>query len=76
MGLFTQKPEERSAWAALPGEPDERTDSVDRLPAPGADPLSLGLGSGASVSSISFEVPAVEDAGDAAAGAEDDHAEG
>ena len=53
MGMFTQGPEDKSAWAALPGEPVE-TDAVDTLPASDIDALSVGLG--ASVESIAFPV--------------------
>ncbi|MGM7698441.1 hypothetical protein [Microbacterium sp. A84] len=54
MGLFTQKPAEKSSWAALPGEPLEREGSVDSLPESDVSPLGLGLGTG--VTSISFPV--------------------
>ncbi|WP_243228875.1 hypothetical protein [Microbacterium sp. CIAB417] len=52
--MFTQRPEEKSAWAALPGEPLE-TDAADSLPAPVVDPSTLGLGG--TVESIVFPVP-------------------
>ncbi|MGY1552738.1 hypothetical protein ACW5CM_13240 [Microbacterium sp. A588] len=58
MGLFAQRPEEKSAWAALPGEPQE-ADAVDHLDAPSAvDPLDIGLGLGfaTEVTSIVFPV--------------------
>lgn len=53
MGMFTQGPEDKGAWAALPGEPAE-TDATDVLPDSGMDALSIGLG--ASVESIVFPV--------------------
>ncbi|MBN9159037.1 MULTISPECIES: hypothetical protein [unclassified Microbacterium] len=57
MGMFTQKPQEPSAWAALPGEPLDRED--DLLPEPAADPLGIGLGASTSATSIAIPVPAV-----------------
>ncbi|MFB7249236.1 hypothetical protein [Microbacterium sp. NPDC056234] len=54
MGMFTQGPEDKGAWAALPGEPAE-SDAVDVLPPAGIDALSVGLGG--SVESIVFPVP-------------------
>ncbi|MBS1697796.1 MAG: hypothetical protein JST25_05255 [Actinobacteria bacterium] len=55
MGMFTQKPEEPSPWAALPGEPLDR-DETDLLPAPpSADPL--GLGPTTSAASIAIPLP-------------------
>ena len=53
MGMFSQRPEEKSTWAALPGEPAE-SDAADVLPSADIDPLSIGLG--ASVESIVFPV--------------------
>ncbi|MGF6824297.1 hypothetical protein M2317_003226 [Microbacterium sp. ZKA21] len=53
MGMFSQRPEEKSTWAALPGEPLE-SDVADALPSAYIDPLSIGLG--ASVESIVFPV--------------------
>ena len=45
MGLFTQKPQEPSAWAALPGEPLDETDPAKRLEeAPGVGLDDFGLG--------------------------------
>jgi hypothetical protein len=45
MGLFTQKPQEPSAWAALPGEPLDEADPVERLDeAPALDPMDIGVG--------------------------------
>jgi hypothetical protein len=55
MGMFTQKPQEPSAWAALPGEPLDRDD--DLLPAPAADPVGLGLGAATSSTSVAIPVP-------------------
>ncbi|MBS1907529.1 MAG: hypothetical protein JST33_13380 [Actinobacteria bacterium] len=82
MGMFTQKPEEKGEWAALPAEPFER-DGIELLPDPPvADPLGRGVGTpigpsitisltGASesVGSVSIPLPG-EDA--AAAAADDD----
>lgn len=43
MGLFTQKPQEPSAWAALPGEPLEDDNPSERLDeAPAVDLFSVG----------------------------------
>lgn len=45
MGMFTQKPQEPSAWAALPGEPLEPNDATERLDeAPPVDLLGIDLG--------------------------------
>ncbi|UNK70650.1 hypothetical protein [Microbacterium sp. H1-D42] len=45
MGLFTQKPQEPSAWAALPGEPLDETDPAKRLDdVPGVGLNDFGLG--------------------------------
>ncbi|WDH79069.1 hypothetical protein PTQ19_01105 [Microbacterium esteraromaticum] len=45
MGMFTQKPQEPSAWAALPGEPLEPNDTTERLDeAPPVDLLGIDLG--------------------------------
>ncbi|WP_336644888.1 hypothetical protein [Microbacterium sp. USHLN186] len=44
MGLFTQKPQEPSAWAALPGEPLDETAPTERLDeAPALDLMDVGL---------------------------------
>lgn len=57
MGLFTQKPQEPSAWAALPGEPLDETNPTERLDeAPVVDPMDVGLG--AQYSTIVFPVKA------------------
>lgn len=57
MGLFTQKPQEPSAWAALPGEPLDETNPTERLDeAPTLDPMDVGLG--AQYSTIVFPVTA------------------
>ncbi|UYO96858.1 hypothetical protein OED01_14840 [Microbacterium sp. M28] len=67
MGMFTQRPEDKGAWAALPGEPSE-SDAADELPPGQIDPLSIGLG--ASVESIVFPVaPPVPEAADHSDGA-------
>lgn len=43
MGLFSQRQQEPSAWAALPGEPVEQ-DAAERLDeAPSLDLLDVGL---------------------------------
>ncbi len=73
MGLFTQRPQEPSAWAALPGEPLRPTSPAERLPeeSPGLDglgPGGLGMDDGA-VESISIPVaPAPEQPGADGAG--------
>lgn len=66
MGLFTQKPQEPSAWAALPGEPLDETNPTERLDeAPAVDPMDVGLG--AQYSTIVFPVKApAPDAADVA----------
>lgn len=57
MGLFSQNPAEKDAWAALPGEPLDRDGSVDDLPEVPVDPLEIGLGlETAGLSSISLPV--------------------
>lgn len=56
--MFTQKPQEPSAWAALPGEPLDRDD--DLLPAPAADPLDVGLGAATSSTSVAIPMLPVE----------------
>ncbi|SEC30661.1 hypothetical protein [Microbacterium hydrocarbonoxydans] len=58
MGLFQQRPEEQENEWALPSEPIERSESEVLDTAPAIDPLTigLGLGAGASVSSIVFPV--------------------
>ncbi|MFK3677035.1 hypothetical protein ACI2IP_04855 [Microbacterium sp. NPDC090218] len=58
MGLFQQKPEEEENQWVLPSEPLERSEAEVLGTTPAVDPLSLGLGFGAtsSVSSIVFPV--------------------
>lgn len=57
MGLFTQKPQEPSAWAALPGEPLDETSPTERLDeAPSLDLMDVGLSS--QYSTIVFPVKA------------------
>jgi len=56
MGMFTQKPEEKATWAALPGEPLDR-DEADLLAEPAADPLSLGLGVPTSATTVAIPMP-------------------
>lgn len=53
MGMFTQRPEDKGAWAALPGEP--APDAEDALPPASTDLFSVSLG--ATVESIVFPVP-------------------
>ncbi|KJL21858.1 hypothetical protein RL72_02397 [Microbacterium azadirachtae] len=53
--MFTQKPQEPSAWAALPGEPLDRDD--DLLPEPAADPFGIGLGATTSATSVAIPLP-------------------
>jgi len=44
MAQFTHKPQEPSAWAALPGEPLDEPAPSERLDhAPAVDPMTLGL---------------------------------
>ena len=66
MGLFTQKPQEPSAWAALPGELLDETDSTERLDeAPNLDLMDVGLG--AKYSTVVFPVaPPAPEAADTA----------
>jgi len=57
MGLFTQKPQEPSAWAALPGEPLDETSPTARLDeAPSLDLMDVCLS--AQYSTIVFPVKA------------------
>lgn len=56
MGLFQQRPEEEEQQWALPSEPLERSEAELLDTAPAVDPLTLGLGAPASVSSIVFPV--------------------
>lgn len=64
--MFTQKPEEPSEWAALPGELFDR-DEADLLPeAPTADPFGLGIGA-TSAASIAVPVTGVIGSGSLAA---------
>lgn len=69
MGLFTQRPQEPSAWASLPGEPAEQTTEERLDEAPSLDLMDVGLS--AQYSTIVFPVtpPApeaadVEDSGE------------
>ncbi|SDS64902.1 hypothetical protein SAMN04489809_2335 [Microbacterium paraoxydans] len=56
MGLFQQRPEEEEKQWGLPSEPLE-TSAADTLDAaPTVDPLTLGLDTPSSVSSIVFPV--------------------
>ena len=65
MGLFTQKPQEPSAWAALPGEPLDDANPTERLDdAPSLDLMDVGLS--AQYSTIVFPVtPPAPEAADA-----------
>lgn len=58
MGLFQQRSDEEENQWTLPSEPLERSESEVLDEAPSVDPLSLGLGlgTGASVSSVTFPV--------------------
>jgi len=72
MGLFTRKPQEPSAWAALPGEPLDESNPSERLDeAPPVDLFSLG---GASSNSIVIPAGGADaaDAGATASAAESD----
>lgn len=63
MGLFTQKPQEPSAWAALPGEPIEASPTERLDEAPSLDLMDVGLS--AQYSTIVFPVkPAAPEAAD------------
>ncbi|MCK8476088.1 hypothetical protein [Microbacterium aurugineum] len=68
MGMFQQKPEEEQSPWALPSEPVKRSEAEVLGEEPAVDPLSLGLGFGATteVSSIVFPIaePAAEPVGD------------
>ncbi|WP_045270258.1 hypothetical protein [Microbacterium azadirachtae] len=57
MGMFTQKPEEKATWAALPGEPLDEDEAIDLPEAPVADPLALGLGAPASGTTVAIPMP-------------------
>lgn len=48
--MFSQKPEEKAAWAPLPSEPLDRDESTDLPEAPVTDPLTLGIGGATNVS--------------------------
>lgn len=58
MGLFQQRSDDEENQWTLPSEPLERSESEVLDEAPAVDPLSigLGLGAGASVSSVAFPV--------------------
>ena len=59
MGMFTQRPEDPGAWAALPGEPEREEDAADTLPAASDTDL---LDVDANYTSIVFPVaPVIED---------------
>lgn len=67
MGVFTQRPEEPSPWAALPSEPERAETEAERplphLPASPADPALLlgGLGQSVSVPLSAQQEPTAED---------------
>ncbi|MGO2746980.1 hypothetical protein [Microbacterium sp.] len=73
MGLFSQNPAEKDAWAALPGEPLERDRSVDSLPEIPVDPLDIGLGLESSGEVTSIELPVMPVPEDAAAESSDEN---
>ncbi|MGF2949251.1 hypothetical protein [Microbacterium alcoholitolerans] len=61
MGLFQQKPQEPSAWAALPGEPVDETGGTERLDeVPAMDLMDIGLGAQYSTTVIPVTPPAPE----------------
>ena len=60
MGLFSKRPDEPSAWAALPGEPLDDEDGVDLPLAPPVDPLALDAGGVTSVSIPVVPIPSAE----------------
>lgn len=60
MGLFTQKPQEPGAWAALPGEPLETSASERLDEAPAIDPMDVGLGAQYSTMVFPVKAPAPE----------------
>lgn len=69
MGLFTQKPQEPSAWASLPGEPLDETNPSERLDeAPSIDPMDVGLSAQYSTVVFPLAAPAPEAADVADAG--------
>lgn len=66
MGLFTQKPQEPSAWAALPGEPLDDDNPANRLAdPPPTDLLDLGVGGQSVTVTVAITAePAEADAAD------------
>lgn len=61
MGLFSQKQQEPSTWAALPGEPLDEKDDANRLvEPPTSDLLGIGLGAQYSTVVLPAEPPAPE----------------
>lgn len=60
MGLFSQKQQEPSAWAALPGEPldEEKNERLDE--APSMDLMDIGLGALSTSTVIPVAPPAPE----------------
>lgn len=70
MGLFTQKPQEPSAWASLPGEPLADAGAADRLDdAPSLDLMDIGLGAAYTTTVFPVAAPAPEAADTAESGA-------
>ncbi len=68
MGLFTQRPEEPSEWAGLPGEPVRPRSRAEELPddtAPEASPVSLLGLVDAPVTSVRIPVQTAEPQGSA-----------
>ena len=58
MGLFQQRADDKENQWTLPSEPLERSETEVLDAAPAVDPLAigLGLGAGASISSVAFPV--------------------
>ncbi|WP_424937262.1 MULTISPECIES: hypothetical protein [Bacteria] len=69
MGLFAKRPEEPSAWAALPGEPLDDEDEFLLPAAPSVDPLVLDADG---VTSVSISVVPMPSAETGASGGESD----
>lgn len=60
--MFTQKPEEKATWAALPGEPLDQDEATDLPEAPVADPLALGLGAPTAATAVAIPMPPAPEA--------------
>ncbi len=65
--MFQQKPEEEESPWALPSEPVERSEAETLGEEPAVDPLSLGLGFGATTEVSSIVFPITESAAQTAA---------